>query len=269
MRLKIIFFPFALLLSLIIGILYIQPEISHVMSLYAEKQALDQKESNLQTSADNVAPLAQTLDTGASSERSVLNRYFPQQADGEVIVDSLGLLASQSGIALDSLTSQSADVPVATAPPVTEAPAPSAALDPNISLAAPAQETAAPPVMIRTLVVNATGKGSYQGIKDFLRKVAYTNRFNAITKVSIAQASTTGGSADTLGFGAEIAFSFLPKVTDFRNASADATAPSVFSKQTVDTTGVKSLTDFLARGSSIVPEMVPVDGTGRANPFAK
>jgi hypothetical protein len=280
MRLKIFFFPLAIVVSLVIGIIDIQPEVMRAMRLAAERQVVSQTEADAQTRADNVAALAQALSSRATLERSVVERYFPQQPENDIVVDMVNFLATQSGVTLTGIESQKITESAAVVETVTSQNQVSAAVDPTVLLGGgqAVPEEVVPPVTIRALEVKVSGKGLYPNVKEFLRHVAYGNRFNSISEVSISQspetpAASASGTTDkpasgTLTFEVTIRFSFMPLVKHYKNASA-AGDGSVFLSQTLNMKPVQHLNDFLERGASIVPNMTPADGVGRDNPFVK
>ena len=275
MRLKIFLFPLAIAISLIVGVVNVQPEVMRAMSLTEENQMVDQTETDAKTRATNAATLAQALSSKASLEQSVVNQYLPQQPSGDTIVDMVNFLASQSGVILTGLDSQKIVEPIEVATPsATPKNQAGDSLDPKFlsSSGQAVQEEIVPAVGIRTMDVKVSGRGLYPNVKEFLRHVAYANYFNDIVEATIAQSQEIDSAEKiapgTLSFNMTIRFSFMSPVKHFKNATA-AGDGSIFLNQALNLKPVQHLNDFLARGASVVPNMAPIDGSGRENPFVK
>lgn len=272
MRLKIFFFPLALVVSLVMAVLYIQPEVTQALANFKEKQKLNQLENDAKTRANNVQLLVQDLKNKASLEESVLNQYLPQKQQSDTLVDAVNFLANKTGVVVEDFTPAETINPVVEAPPVVVTGAgASSQLDPSFASENAQPEEVVPPVQMNSVSVNIKGRGAYPNIKDFLTKLAFTNHFNSIDEISIGAESNTSTTTPTesgqLTFDVTVTFSSLPLVGNYKNASADP-AKDVFTATSLDTKSVQALNEFLARGAAVVPQMQPVTG-GKVNPFVR
>ncbi len=258
MRLKILMVPFAILISLVLGIGFIKPDIT----IMQEKQAILEtklgQSNNMTTLLNNIAALGNDLDSQTESE-SFLADYLPKTIDQEKVIDKFNFLANQSGVFLVGISFKEAERKEAEIAPVEPVSAPLVTGgDIGVPLAPVAQ-----PVITQSFASEVTVKGSYDNVKDFFTRVAHMNRYHQTRKFSLAVFHETGDESDSDGASTlvgifEADFDYLPS-----HKVASALGEPVFMRSTLDTS---SLSTVLSWVTNTVPALQsPL--TGRPNPF--
>lgn len=277
MKLKILFFPLAIIIALWVSIGYIKPGIAEIMALRGAAADLTAKQEVLQQRVDNVARLSSQLSQNATLEASALH-YLPQTKEADVITDSINFIASQTGVQVVSMgfTEEAlvADLVVAEQ----QAPASAEVLpqDFGSDVAVVPAEPAVVPVAPQYVTVKFEGNGSYQNIKDFLYRLSHVNRFHNFQGITIDHAQVQAAGTDTsktalsdvLKVDTTLKFEFFPKLNDIRNASADPNKDALLVGAELNTDPVQSMEEFVNTASAKVPA-IDGSGGGKANPFVK
>lgn len=252
MRLKIFVVPFSILVSLILVIGYIKPDIT----ILQERQVLlDTKKSqaeSMTTLLSNIDTLTATLDA-QSDASGLVNAYVPQAMDQERTIDMFNYLASQSGVFVSGMNMSEV---------VLKGAADEGAVIPD----APLTGTTAPVAVVslrpkvRAYLAEVEVKGSYEGIRDFLHRVSHMNRYHKILSFSVEAATdeSADATAGVLTGKLQSQFDYFP----LQQLESALNVP-VFSKDVLNTEELSSLISWVSY--SVPPLMRPV--TGRSNPF--
>lgn len=246
MSLKIILLPFSIILTLILGIGYIKPDIG----TYQEKQAILQTKkaqvASLDTLVAHVESLETTLAASGESEKLV-DTFVPKTMDQERVIDTFNYLASQSGVFVNIMAmSEGKRRSVST----------------EITVADPAAAALSAKPQVETFAASVEVRGSYEGIKDFFNRLAHTNRFHVIKNFSLAVAKEGEGAAEE-GDGIltgvfESEFDYFPALT-----IESALHASVFGRGSFDDAALSEIVAWTQY--SVSPLQEPV--SGRPNPF--
>ncbi len=248
MRLKILVMPFSILISLIIMIGFVKPEIE----VFQEKRVLlDTKKAQAQgmaTLLENIKTLTASLDNESASEQ-LMGKYLPEDLDQERVVDMFNYLATQSGVFVSSMDMK--EVALSVASDTSDG---DIALDPSMPVVVSSKPK------IKAYVGSIEIKGDYAGIKTFLDRVNHMNRFHKILKFSISTQSTTSEleSPGVLIAKLESQFEYFPA----RQYNSALSLP-VFSKKELKGDDWMVFQNWV---TNTVPPMLGSD-SGRANPF--
>jgi len=238
MRLKIFFFPIALVVSIVLFIWFISPEFSQ---LKGDKSELDSQKNilrEIKVKKQNVNNLNASLDGNSDKEKLVLE-YFPSVEKEEEIINMLNYSATSSGIALLDFN---ADI-------VKDSP--------KSFKAAEAEENKAPEVMVRKTKVKLSLAGSYENIRSFFDKIYKIKRANDISMVNISSQP----ESESLLAEAEIYFSYLPQIhLSMENELSDP----IFSQKSFNFTVADKVAELTSENNVSKLEANP---GGRSNPF--
>lgn len=237
--------PFSILLSLIVVIGFVKPDIT---VLQDKQVVLDTKTSQSQgmtTLLTNIDSLTSSLDDQPESEKLV-NRYVAQELDQERVVDMLNYLAAQSGVFVSNMTMRETVVKS----PKEEQLSPEGL--PIVTSAKP---------KVKAYVTTVEVKGNYAGIKDFMNRVAHMNRYHKILDFSIQSATgDTDAEAGVLIGRLQTQFDYFP----LQKLDSALNVP-IFLRGVFDNT---QLTSLLSWVNHTVPPLMSPDA-GKANPFQR
>lgn len=248
MRLKILMMPFAILISLVIVIGYVKPEIE----MFQEKKVLfETKETQargMTALLESIKNLTTSLEAQSETEYFVAG-YLPKDIDQERVVDMFNYLASQSGVLVSNMAIK--ETAVGTVGDTPDIGVPS---DPSLPVV-----TSSKP-KIKAYIGSVEVKGDYAGIKVFLDRVNHMNRFHKILTFSIAKSPSTSEEEipGILMARLESRFEYFPM-----QKHESALGLPVFSKKEVGGSDWSLLQNWV---KSTVPPLVGSD-TGRPNPF--
>lgn len=243
MRLKILFFPAALAISIILIVWFIAPEFSIIKDKMSELNSEEKSLQEIMDKKQNLNSLETSLISNADKESLVLN-YLPSVRKEEEIINTLDYLATSSGISLLSLTATYAKASNALS-------ASAIANQAGNSEEALKSEIAAKKIEAKLSLV-----GSYEGIKSFLDHVYKTEKANDIYFVNISRQP----ESDSLLAKVNVNFSYLPQIS--LNVD-DSLADPVFSQKEFKFAIVDNLMSLI---SGRIPE-IEVGSAGKANPF--
>lgn len=248
MRLKILVMPFSILLSLVLVIGFVRPDIT---VLQDKRVVLDTKTSQSQGMTallSNIETLTSALEDQPESE-NLLKKYVPQALDQERVVDMFNYLASQSGVFVSSMDMKEAVVK-------------SSKEEQNMAAAAEGVTPPAPSLKpkVKTYIATVEVKGGYEGVRDFLNRVSHMDRYHKVLNFSI-EAPVGDSEVATPGVltgRVQSQFDYFAS----QNLDSAMSAP-VFFKGEFDTNQLMSLLKWISY--SVPPLMQPE--AGRPNPF--
>ena len=277
MRLKYLFFPVILVLSLIIIAGYIWPEIQTIQKAkgdYAQSAALL---AAVKGSQNNIQSIDADLTTN-SDKSGLVMAYLPQTKSEERIVDSLNYLATGAGLSVINIGLDKDSTPVVPAAPLV-APLTSLNGQSADSSAAPAAAPAPATPSIDNLKVSSanahvTVVGEYEKILMYTDQIQRMGMDAAITKIDIAPqpaaaapaagqgATPPSGSTPLLTADITIGFSWAPAL---RNTTFDS---NNFTSASFDFTPVDKLQAFISQppAPSAIPQ-IQATAAGKTNPF--
>jgi hypothetical protein len=262
MSLKLLILPTFIILSLVIAIGYIKPEVDTILSrrdeIVAQKEAL----TRVDAVAQNIRSLDQALDARRETENFVL-KYFPRSLDEERVVDMLNYLAQQSGVIVTEII-------VTENPLVRPDVAAMASADGGTDPAAldPASVAAFEASLPRTYTAKATVFGAYPNLKDFFSRVYRTDRLHATRQfvVTYREKEDANTEEDAL-LGIQENFLLGTLETDFaykteKRAGIALTNP-LFQTSSFNFSAADRLIDFV---TSPLPPL-EADPAGKSSPF--
>lgn len=271
MRLKYLFFPVILVLSLIIIVGYVWPEIQTIQQekgAYAQSAALL---AAVKGSQNNIQSIDADL-TANSDKSGLVMAYLPQAKSEERIVDSLNYLASGAGLSVINIGLDKDSAPVAVAAPVV---APLTSLNGQTDGSSPASAAAPATPMVDSLKVSSanahvTVVGEYDKLLMYTDQLQRMGMDAAITKITIApqQAAAAPGAASQnsatplLTADITIGFNWAPAL---KNTTFDS---NNFTSASFDFTPVDKLQAFISQppAPSALPQ-IQATAAGKTNPF--
>ena len=280
MRLKFLFFPIILVISLSIFIGYIWPEINNL------KMANDEKIKNqgmLQDIAAKQAAIAKidSQMTSNSADTATINNYLPSTRVEERILSGVNFLASDAGVSLANISLKDAQPATAAGVDVTTSinttPSNVAAVNSLSSTSGAIAGTAvqqAPPESLQYTEATISVSGNYDKIRLFVDELQRMPILNVVKSLNISSqisaapaatpASTTPASSDQkvdpsiLSANLVVDFGYMnpiridnQKITNFQSSLDDAT-----------TNVVKS---YISQKAPAVDNSG--DSSGKSNPF--
>lgn len=252
MRLKILVFPFAILLALFLVIGYIKPDIDVVQDKRLTLETKTAQSANMATLLSNIDVLTSALNEQSESERLV-QTFLPKTSDQERVIDTFNYLASQSGVAVSVMDMKE----ILVKNTETEVlPDPAVATDASGVL--PPPQSLKPKVQAYTASVSV--RGGYDNIKDFFNRLSHTNRFHQILNFTVTAAAGEE-AASTPGL---LSATFESQFDYFPDQKLDsALNVPVFMKGGFDSVQMEMLKKWV--NYTVPPLSKPV--TGRPSPF--
>lgn len=243
MRLKVLIFPFFIIMGLILIIGYIKPDIAVMQEKQDEITVKKDSVANVDTVVANTSSLNGSLDTQQDFEKFVYH-YLPETLNEEQIVDAFNYFATQSGVVITKMTF--------------EVPNRAATLETGAS-GADVSSVAVAPATVQTFVFSGSVAGSYESIKKFLDYLGHVERFQKITLFSVVidpdvKPVDTSRLVGTL----EAEFGYLPS-----SPLVSAIDIPIFRRPKFDFSNVGKLLEQL---TSTVPPLEKGQ-TGKPNPF--
>ncbi len=274
MKLKIFFFPIALVIAVAMIIWYIWPAYQTNKTL---KQKLKQKQEQLSVLEERKT-LVDGLMAQINRDRSVkefLFRYIPSAPDEEYVMNAIDDAAKRAGINLvvvdfvkngtASFFSDSTKEQVAT-----NMPDEGLSNEGMMDVAEEDFSNVAPqirPPRIKEMTVNAVATGPYDGMKKFLNEVYKIDRMHGVISATLERVNTKNQSTNEFGSVALpkgaiigkmiIGFAYMPHVKIPRGADG-----SLF-QQSIPVEKVRAMQTQYTMAPALVTENV-----GRGNPFA-
>ena len=276
MRLRLLFFPLMLIISVAIVLLAIVPQWEKIKTGRTELATKQKNLSDITTKQENIGKLESYIKTN-SADVEFVKAYLPLVRNEERIIDGVNYLATNSGMALGNVDVEKVksalpemqegtglDVPVMGSASVEQG------VDPTQTDPA-AVVPSKPRVQLTKATINASG--NYDAVMVFLTNLYKMEFFNNIESVDIStnkkdetaqteQAETAEPQGSEI-LSAEIVmnFGFLQAVSV---PAESGYANSLFLKSAYDTSAVSELKEFISKK---IPAL-EVSGGGKANPFA-
>ncbi len=191
MRLKFLFFPIMLIISVSIFIGYIWPEISHVRSINEEKMANEKILEQIKEKQRDIESVGQRI-ASDNSGQALVKRYLPVGKTEEQIISNINYLATDAGVSLvdislsDSMQHASVGEKNANV---------ASAIASNInaiktgelsSIESENKSTLKDENGMRFLEAKISISGDYQKAKLFLDQVQHVSLYNEIKSLTIA-----------------------------------------------------------------------------------
>lgn len=265
MSLKILLFPFCIILSLILVIGYIKPNVTDIL---AKRDAIGVKQSDLarvDTTIQNVKRMTAEMNDRSEGEKFVL-KYLPLTLEEERVLDTFNYFAIRSGVVIIEVNAEENE-------PV-EAPIPEdlhASMSFQALASVQADAQVPPPIpQTRTLQSYAGSvvvMGTYSNIKDFFQRLGQSDRFRNTKEFLIEKPSEddikkdTGESvypADFLRGSYSADFVYFPV-----RQMGSALDMALFQKERFDFSVVDDLVNYVS--NPLLP--LEADASARDNPF--
>ncbi len=264
MSLKILVVPFLIVMMLVLGIGYIQPD----WQLIQEKKSIlaikEKQTADMQTIIGNIETLYNSLASQKESEQFV-KRYIPESKDQGRVIDAINFSASQSGLLVESMKVEEPQKSAYVEEPIVSADmvgvSGTSALggsDPNAAMQSiPAYQAPLP----RAYTIEVSTRGTYENIKAFLDRVARMDRFQEFQSFGVMadeQSATEGDPAAMLIGTVRVKFGYL-----LMQPVESALNIPVFQQSKLDFSTVGRA---LNRATNSIPVLEKPE-SGRPNPF--
>ncbi len=254
MKLKLLFFPIAVIVavSLIIG--FISPEFSNTKEKRSSLKFKEKTLSNVIEKKQNINSLIDSLNS--SQEKEILIKsYLPTSKYEEEIINKVYKIAIDSKVSLINLTFSAESLK-------NKLPS-NAKRQEKISLAGEEEVLVVKP---KDIGVSVELLGTYENTMDFLDNVYIMEKFNEINSIDISKVSEKSdeGSEEASAAGnnlkttVDIRFSHLAPISVDKNYGLE-----VFSKKSFDFSLVDKLENMIIKK---IPS-VEIGATGKNNPF--
>lgn len=275
MRLRLLFFPLMLALSVAIVLLAIVPQWEKIKTGRTDLAAKQKNLSDITTKQENIGKLESYIKNN-SADVEFVKAYLPIVRNEERIIDGVNYLATNSGMALGNIDVESIKSALPEVQEGTGLDVPvmgSASVEQGTEATQTDQAIVAPPkprLQLTKATINASG--NYDAVMVFLTNLYKMEFFNSIESIDIStnkkdEATQTGETETAESQGSEILvveivmnFGFLPTASV---PAGSGYANSLFLKSAYDTSAVSELREFV---SQKIPAL-EVSGGGKANPF--
>lgn len=178
MRLKILVIPFSILISLILVIGYIKPDITEIQEKKVVLEGKIAQTNNVSTLISHVESLSTDL-ASRSDDQQFVEAYLPQEMDQERVIDMFNFLAGQSGV-LVSIMSMKEIQPKVVVEETIQVVAGTPMITDGSSVPVPQVK---PKVKAYSALVEV--RGEYTNIRDFFNRLAHMNRFGKMENFSM------------------------------------------------------------------------------------
>lgn len=264
MRLKLLFFPLMLVLSIFVIYRYVVPEMMEIGRTKVKVVENNDLLKAIREKRDSITALNNQLDTNKAQVDWVM-KYLPTQKNEEDIVNEINFIAATSNVSLYSFTFQEPHEEVVVK---NEEVVPSNMLTTgNVqSVATYVNDQSVNSTKIENLIRYSGAKigvvGNYPSIKLFFQRLHDLELYNVIHDVNIQLAQYKDESKKDSGdLLAEVSvnFGYMETAKVQNNYAA-----SIFEKKSYDLENIKSLKQ---RNSTTVPAIDMNTGVGKDNPF--
>jgi Tfp pilus assembly protein PilO len=206
MKIKLLFVPTLIILSVFIAIHYIKPAFDDYMQKRSARDTARYQAENIAKVTANAQTLKGALDQNQDA-KTLLERYLPKTKDQARAIDNLNYLTSQAGMVTTNISFVASDEEQAMggqagsavfATPADGGVNPDGTpLDPLAIPGAAPGETAVPLPYVRPepkpFLVQLQTIGAYQNIKDLLAKVQGLDRLQKISSYKIEKSENGDG----------------------------------------------------------------------------
>jgi len=260
MSLKIIFFPVALVIAIVVSIWFIKPEIGIINQNKAVLNAKNSALDNVKAKQQNIGSLVNDLNNNKEKEDIVVS-YIAKERHEEDVLNKIYDLANQSRVAILNLAlSESRDNNLSSNSSV-QSHAPS--VSEREYLPGDFSEDMTQNIQLKNISVSIEIMGEYEKIKDFLKNLYLIDRINNNKALSISTASSVdeegneAASNDNLVASIEAEFGYFPIGAVNKNSNLE-----VFSKPKFDFSPADKLIKIINKTSDVEAGV-----TGKNNPF--
>jgi hypothetical protein len=195
MRLKILFFPIVVVVSLAIFIGFIWPEIQSIIKINEEKIAKNKELNTVKEKQAAIELIGKSI-TDNINQKDVVNSYLPEKMTEERVLSSLNFLAGDANVSLINVSLVDAAVSsamrdadimsanpllggIASATPVDPA---TQVIDPNTGL--PIVEEV---IKLQNLTMKISVVGEYAKVKAFVDGLQHMPVINSIASIDISK----------------------------------------------------------------------------------
>jgi|WetSurMetagenome_2_1015567.scaffolds.fasta_scaffold296512_2 hypothetical protein len=274
MKLKIIIFPFVLIMTIIMAVNFIYPDYQKIQTVRTEIEGKEAELANLEAKSQNVKKLASDLESNETN-RDFVMRYLPEKKNEEVIVDRSNYLTIDSSVLLVNVDLEEIKAPVVQGPSAEE----QALLDRNAQLTGQSnvvQSIPDPPFEVDKLGATVELIGTYENIKTYLNRLYRIENWFDINSLEIElvnndneesqgseanQESTSQGSNEVknLVVRYNLNFGYFPKVNIKVNQ-----IPQIFTQSNFDFSAAEKAREI---STSVIPDIDAGSYGSRTNPF--
>lgn len=247
MKLRILFFPIAVIISaaLIIGFIY--PDILTIIRKRGELENEVRMLNGAEKRKENVISLLQDMKSNETKSKEVMD-YFPDQKYEEEIINKINRVAIDSGTVLTNLNFPSSKNVSKRSDVASQA---------NV-IDVTSEETPDIISSPKESVVELELFGSYKDIGSFLNRIYAMEKNNIIDSIVISESAGEDGNSGLMAK-VTISFGYLPLVNVSDEYQADIFSNSQFNFGVID------------RINSIIARKIPsvtIENAGRSNPFS-
>ncbi|TXH01810.1 MAG: hypothetical protein E6P95_01175 [Candidatus Moraniibacteriota bacterium] len=259
MSLKLLLFPTLIILSVVLIIGYIKPDIETILAQREVERVKQGELENVERIGQNIQTLTAFLDQRNDTEK-LIKRYYPEKMDQERTLDVINFLAQQSGVVITNLAM------IENARPQAAVAAPEVNADPFASAEQENGGVQSAPQLPLSYQARIRVMGAYSSLRIFFDRLYHTDRMRVMNEFSLEQIAESERVRD----GQEL----IP--ADFLEASlmidffytaplnaGNALQHDIFKQDTLDLVGATQLVDFV---NSPVGDLAPVS-SGKSNPF--
>ncbi len=258
MGLKLLVFPTIVGLSLILAVMFIQPDVMSILEQRAIESTKQEALSKIETVAANIQNMSSSLDSRKETEL-LIKRYYPDKVDQERAVDMVNFLAQQSGVIVTKISLVEQENKKKS---VSSAQDESMASE-EVDILSNTEPIVEPP---KSYKVDVTVMGTYESIRGFFERLYRTDRFRVMNSFSVQEITLK-----TEKEGESIPDNFLEgsMSLDFRyipqKRAGNVLHHPLFQSESLDYSSANQLADFI--NSPVSDLTIPT--TGRSNPFEK
>jgi hypothetical protein len=265
MKLKIIIFPFVLIMTIIMSVNFIYPDFQKILASQTEIKNKEASLTDLEQKSQNVKKLVSDLESNGTKKDFVLS-YLPEKKNEEVIVDRANYLTVETSTLLVNADIKKSEVAVE--PQVS--PEEQQIADNNAVFTGAKNQTqiqSEPPVSVSLLDSSIELIGTYENIKNYLNRLYriedwYDIKSLEIMKNDVAvteQGNQGSNEVKNLVVKYDLNFGYLPKMGLKINQ-----VPKIFAQSKFDYAPADKAMELC---TSTVPDIDIGSYGGRIDPF--
>lgn len=204
MRLKNLFFPIILVVSVAIFIGYIWPEIGNFKEAKEKKLVSATALQSIKDKRTAIETLSVQINKSSETESAVKN-YLPENKVEERIINGVNFLTSDAGVSLVSISLSKSAVAAAQPAPVAPSNVPSGGGIMGMNPHAEKVET------LENMQASIKISGDYEKIRIFIDQIEHMSIFNSIKSLSITpqgQKTENGENAGSSSLAADLVVDF-------------------------------------------------------------
>jgi Tfp pilus assembly protein PilO len=259
MKIKILIFPFCLVLSFVILVMYAKPEFTKIGITKAEIKNKENILSEIKQRNERIDNLIQNLSANQDKENLVL-RYLPSTKEEELIINSVFQSVVNSSLYMSNLGITYQNKLFNISPQFKNAQFSSTSEDPTTDPSIPAG-----PTNIEVINAKLSLAGTYENIKTFLNQIFTMEKESNIMSVRINKSQISSGQSEREGSNAN-------NLNLEISASFDNIPPLKLKKDSVHPAFSRSDFDFSVTGDieKLFNRKIPAiesGSAGKSNPF--